>query len=140
MENTLTNKAIYFAQHWGQLAFIKMPHEDIFRDRISDVTINFVECIPLKPLSAISDEDAIECVKLYKSNVRGDIGIVEIHELIRASQELKERIILNYWNGINNGFNVLAVYDYLRSQSFALPWMGLSVEELQSRGWLKIRE
>lgn len=29
--------------------------------------------------------------------------------------------------------------DYLRSKGYALPWMGLSVEDLVSYGWVKIK-
>lgn len=29
--------------------------------------------------------------------------------------------------------------DYLRSKGYALPWMGLSVEDLVSYGWVKVK-
>jgi hypothetical protein len=32
------------------------------------------------------------------------------------------------------------LHDYLRSKGYALPWMGLSVDELVEYGWVKLKD
>tara|TARA_R110000850_G_scaffold275955_1_gene416448 strand:- start:30214 stop:30549 length:336 start_codon:yes stop_codon:yes gene_type:complete len=98
------NKAKFFAQYWGQMVGEGLNGtEDVHRANSA-----FTEFLNLKPLSSISDEDAITVG--YKS----------------ASHVPK----IKMWSQPN--------CDYLRLKSYALPWMGLSVEELIEAGWIRL--
>ena len=58
-ENTLENKAKFFAQYWGQ--YVLYFTSDFLR-KIDNLTLDSVEnddYLELKPLSQISDEDVI---------------------------------------------------------------------------------
>jgi len=98
----------------------------------------------LKPLSSITDEDAIEVSNVYKSNVRGysTIGAAGVprEEFVRAGLEFCKRLDGNYWNNFANIYNMLAAFDLLRSKGYALPFMGLSVDEMVQAGWIKLSE
>jgi len=110
--------------------------------------INAVALI-LKPLSSITDEDAFAVAELegYKTT-----GTIEREEnwvsVFTESPSGAEFSILfsNGYCGWDNGLDYSdhdtegvspAAYDYLRSRGYAIPWMGLSVEELKNAGWIK---
>lgn len=113
------NKEKFFAQYWGQDI---IHHDDIqYTGYYNSVDEQHMYdsgvdgyCLVLKPLSLISDEDA---------NVLGF---------------LCKEIFLNY----NNRTGILSTFqtDYLRSKGYALPWVGLSVEEMVESGWIKLIE
>lgn len=121
MENNLENKERFFALYWGQkvmyvggVGFVKighagwnLKHPDFF--------------LELKPLSSISDEDAIEVSKLCVNGNDKRIDNIKVYARIYASQSS-------------------LINDFLRSRGYALPWMGLLVEELVQRGWVKLKQ
>lgn len=127
-EINLENKAKFFAQYLGQ---------DILHGRYG-VNGNLVDLIAnkdtgdkywleLKPLSLITDEDAIEVVKILQG-----IGITST-----AMREPKEYCL----NAIGKTLYLTSpVVDYLRSKGYALPWMDLSVDEMIDAGWIRISE
>ncbi|MGN0003343.1 MAG: hypothetical protein ACI35V_07905 [Sphingobacterium composti] len=132
MENTLENKAKFFALYFGIHC---LRHEELPNIPALPIT-NIDLCRPgleaeyleLKPLPSISDEDAIEVAKVMK---------VDIYD------QLKEQII-TYIHGCIAHFNCkgdmsFRISDFLRSKGYALPWMGLSVEELVNIGWVKLK-
>ena len=131
MEKTLENKAKFFAQYWGQevvkwnfstgeSSYMTLPLDDF---RINEVKKFH---LILKPLLSIADEDAVDLSKIIKlkfSSVYNDEFVLS---------EIKKSII-------NDAHNLpYAVVDYLRSKSYALPYMGLSIEKLIEYGWVKI--
>lgn len=85
----------------------------------------------LKPLKTIPDEDAIAVSRM-------DVSIdKETHKFINPPGNRQKEI--DY--GKNNIYflcDKTKIADYLRSKSYALPWMGISVEEQISRGWIKL--
>lgn len=117
MENTLENKAKFFAQYWGQEVLLwhqwTNPNE---RSKIGSTPMRNPNgwSLSLKPLSLITDED-----KEY-------IGYSESYiDMLKKCNVSKI-----------DSF----VADYLRSKSCALPWMGLSVETMVEYGWIKLKE
>lgn len=68
----------------------------------------------LKPLSSISDEDAIEC------------GYEDLQSFAT--------------NHPDPNFLDLYSADYLRSKGYLVPFLGLSVDELIEAGWAKLTE
>lgn len=132
MGNNLENKAKYFAQHWGQIVFTTIGEHGLFKMYKPDVKYGY---LVLKPISSITDEDAIHCANIMglglawgydakidwiknwlttKANITGVVG----KEAFRISIE---------------------IYQYLISKGYALPFMGLSVEKLIEYGWLKLK-
>lgn len=132
IENTLENKAKFFAQYWAQKCII-VSEKAIVKQNIDSYFINrlevYNECfLELTPLSQITDEDAIE--------VAIQLGWID-HEEITQIHYAKE--FLNNEEDDNCSFKSYCfIVDYLRSKGYALPYMGLSVEELISYGWIKI--
>ena len=122
-QNTLENKARFFAQYFGQ--HVLYFSSDFLR-KIDNLTLDSVEdddFLELKPLSHISDEDAIEISKEYPafgSDIRNSVK-----ELFQEFDVLEL--------SIKTG-------DYLRSKGYALPYMDLSVEDLVEYGWVKLKE
>lgn len=113
--NTLENKAKFFAQYFGQRFLLWHEHSPIFNllveDFKSDTFSNYL--LQLTPISQITDEDA------YNAGI--------------TKARLKNHI---------NHPHIMTPFmcDYLRSKGYALPWMGLSVEQLVSFGWVKLKE
>ena len=150
MENTLINKDIYFAQYWGQDNLVE-PDGTFKVWFTSDKGLENAYLL-LKPLSAISDEDAIEVAKFaiseyYKEEnekqefpkeftiSRNKFDVEISYGVFVVNIHLSTAIV----NVANEGA-CLHCYQYLQSKSYALPFHGLSVEELQSRGWLRLIE
>ena len=126
MENTLKNKAKFFAQYWGQKIGVMNTDQSIkFRVGKNDL----FQLIELTSLSSITDEDAIEVTKLIgRDGNRGrNIDIIKLFT-----------VGSNWLFGSVNAILVIKASDYLRSKSYALPWMGLSVEKLIEYGWIKL--
>ena len=131
IQNTLENKTKFFAQYWGQdvlcrVIFGKNKNEIIMHNtpcsnlKLGEIIDSYLE---LKPLSRISDEDAIEISKEYPafgSNIRNSVK-----ELFQEFDDLEL--------SIKTG-------DYFRSKGYALPYMDLSVEDLVEYGWVKLKE
>ena len=144
-QNTLENKAKFFAQYWGQKVFKtsikqKIPHKNNFGK-----SIEFNDFIELKPLPQITDEDAIELMRLKIESK----GVVDIKTIEIENKTLDGyTFIVKYknWDDERVGFvfnghtNPLSFYDYIRSKGYALPWMDLSVEDLIEYGWVKLKE
>lgn len=143
MENTLENKAKIFAQYFGQkILYIldedypklnNIPHliEGLSLYNILDNRFNpHSYYIELKLLSSISDEDAIELWdKLYpKSN--------------RANAEKIYAVFSSIVKDYNDYsfFECQIIIDFLRSKGYALPYMGLSVEQQIEYGWVRLSE
>lgn len=122
MENTLENKSRFFAQYWGQKV-IALDDEQTFI--ISDLSQIKNWHLELTPLSDITDEDAKKVAALaYK---------------IRTGNIVDGKGYLHQFDKVNASYPTI-ISDYLRSKGYALPWMGLSVEQLMKYGWVKLEE
>lgn len=133
LENTLENKAKFFAQYYGCKVYMNSPNCRIPSKVFMGKSIEPKDFLELTPLSQISDEDAIEVAKIE------DSAYTESN-LVRG-KVIAENFI-NY-SDCNNSFRcslkMIKFMDYLRSKGYALPWMGLSVEELIEYGWVKLK-
>ena len=118
-QNTLENKAKFFAQYWGQKCG-KNKYCNLSVNKSNILNITHLE---LKPLSQISDEDAVEISKFYPS-----FG----SDIRNAVKELFQE-----WNVLELS---IETGDFLRSKGYALPYMDLSVEDLVEYGWVKLKE
>jgi hypothetical protein len=94
--------------------------------------------LELKPLSKISDEDALSLVKMnYPSTT-------EVREqiLIKWGKDLVDDI---EGNSEDKEFQIFfretfQCIDFLRSKGYALPFNGVSVEKQVEYGWIKLQE
>lgn len=123
MENTLENKAKFFAQYWGQRVF-KLDGLAKLKSKPFETPMDG-DHVELKPISSISHEDAFFVNNLENWNY-------ENMDWIRNT-------IINCIE-YNRGATKTHQYDYLRSKGYALPYMGLSVEQLAEYGWIKLQE
>ena len=115
----------FFAQYWGTKTLYiggvglvelgtggwNLKHPDFF--------------IQLKPLSKLSDKDAIEVSKIWGSKVESKIlgNIISIRIGTKGESEVR---------------NSIGVIDFLRSKGYALPFMEYSVDDLISFGWMRL--
>ena len=124
MKNTLENKTRFFAQYWGQHLIIMGSFLRII-DHVTLCNIENDDILQLKPLSKISDEEALILSKMRYSfeeyiNLENGKCMVSCHENQKSLMQIQ--------------------VDFLRSKGYALPWMDLSVEDLIDYGWIKLEE
>jgi len=138
MENTLENKAKFFAQYWGTDYIYKnewgtfkgnMSEKDSIYNFANQITSAYLE---LTPLSMISDEDAIEVANMdnqhYWVAITNHWNGKHISELVDMVKDRMSDCIM-----------FRDVSEYLRSKGYALPFMGLSVEKQIEYGWVKLK-
>lgn len=136
MENNLENKSKFFALYWG----FKCLRNELLNDNIPAHKVDTSNCkglpqqyLELKPLSQISDEDKIHiCSLLGIANYKDAYGFEDLFVSVNNN-------IQSYLSDDSIDFT-LECYDYLRSRGYALPWMGLSVEQLVEYGWVKLKK
>lgn len=173
MKNTLENRLKFYAQHLGQNIIIDSDcfssenSNDIIHTTLVSVTLKGIECdgwIPVtehtslefKPLSAITDEDALELATLMNPPFGFSANSTVIKTKLKTTvingnhsldigfkvDTLSKGFILKYENKPQSMFanEGIIFCDFLRSKGYALPWMGLSVENLVEYGWIKIKD
>lgn len=139
MENTLENKAKFFAQYYGQKVMkvddLTYPNLNKLYHTVGGLNIYNLQdgrfiCdsvyLQLKPLSQISDEDlegiyphGSEAFFIYYGNGNKELAV--------------DRFLYK--------FQLQPEYiDFLRLRGYAVPWAGLSVEKQQEYGWIKLTE
>lgn len=156
MENNLTNKAKFFALYYDQ-QILKVDNQNFTGLVSPDLAKVLNSYLELKPVSSITDEDALELIKIYGTD-GGDKGYnlkvsrksgLGVSFNFNRYGYLMSFMLLDKGGCINNyyerypthqHFTVLDVegIDYLRSKSYALPFMGLSVKQQIEYGWIKL--
>ncbi len=93
----------------------------------------------LKPLSAITDEDAIRCSKYsgWDLEITSDSSR---QSCIDCGKRVAGEYQRNYSKACINGTEWLQIYQYLQSKGYALPYMEYSVEDLVKAGIYKLEE
>lgn len=137
LQDNLENKAKFFALHWGQRIMKKnieglenfITEPDGFLRSPSKETY-----LELKPLSQISDEDAVEVSKIINKQFPKVYSIGDGEKFI-------EKYIAGNILALNlSRISTLShIEHYLRSKGYALPFMGMSVEDQISYGWVKLK-
>lgn len=138
-QNTLKNKTKFFFQYFNSEAIWRTSELD---ENIDEVTwefknfkyLNETDYLELKPLSQISDEDAIHGLKLIISSRNSSA-----FDYCKSQNYSIEQMV-NYFNRHLVYDFKLILTDYLRSKGYALPYMDLSVEDLIEYGWVKLKE
>ena len=121
-ENEALNKtdvrSRFFAQYWGT--------KTLYIGGVGLVELGTggwnlkhpVFFLQLKPLSKITDEDAISMYRGLERNYESANQFLEDYKSI--------------------GFLEQSEVDFLRSKGYAVPFMGYSVEDLVSFGWVRL--
>ncbi len=153
MENNTEEKKRFYNQYIGQyvlslphLVYINNPpepsHEEYGEDMLTYQNIEKVMQynfpLWLTSLESITDEHAIEVAKMcYKDTTQTKKEV-----LIRWGKEVSEEIgkYQNLSWDFMNYYTIIPCVDFLRKNSYAVPFDGKPVEELISRGWVKIKE
>lgn len=146
MENTIENKRKFFALYMDQHfvyknvfgAFNGTVGDFHFNDNIKNDAI-----IILKPFSVITKEEAEEVIRLYApQEIIKTVSLLVYPDVICINRFSK-----NTGEKAKNSQKVVkldsvaansACADYLRSQGYAVPYMGLSVDKLVEYGWIKL--
>ncbi|PZO33206.1 MAG: hypothetical protein DCE86_05470 [Flavobacteriaceae bacterium] len=137
MENTLENKAKFFANYWGQKKFVfpeieKMTPQKIGVSYMDSFGVNNRSLI-LKSLSSISVED-------LKNIGFGFPGGTDKIEFVFSPDNYSFHWVAKKGLNSTEGYFALKDFDYLRSKGYALPWMGISVQKQIEYGWVKLSE
>lgn len=125
-------------EHWQQRSFLdEIKNGQIIVTGKSfpySRAISFNECRMLvKPLSAITDEDAIEVAKMCHSFSHKDDHVLkhEGHDLIKNYLYRQSNI---------HGIDWYKIFQYLQSRRYALPYLNYTVEQLVEAGIYKLIE
>lgn len=142
MEKNIQNKGKFISQYWGQKVLTR-PHcgrkKWIIGDEVSIHAITFEKCydykyyLELKDIFSITDEHAQKVAEIF--GLGHLLGAVRELVLSIFKVSIHESGNTSSVNGINNW---LHVFDYLRSEGYAVPWMGMSIAKLVEYGWIKI--
>ncbi len=138
MENSLENKAKFFALYWGVNCisnddFVwhgQETFETVLSTSKGDLSGWYAT---LKSLKDITDEDAVEVAKICEFTNQNSFTCKVFVENYFYNQYTIDR-------PYSFTHNVSQSIDLLRSKGYALPWMGLSIEQLIEYGWVKIQE
>lgn len=169
MENTIENKAKFFALYWGQDIMKYYFEDETFHIIQGFMHPNYLKAshLQLNPISQISDEDAIEVASIilnkkinplqlirwdwrYSVIVNREKSVqdenVEIEMYVSITYDSCDiKFIWDYKHSKGVGQqerhcpNSVTAYDYLRSKGYAVTYMGLSVEKLVEYGWIKLK-
>ena len=156
-EITPENKAKFFAQYWGQkIAHYSDGNNARYTVCVGKYPFSSIHHIILKPLSSISDEDAIDVAKIvhstsflnHKHKWEVDVDVEYGFKTVSAKGSYHSFDIdiiddghVSMYDGDNPTLSTLNHYgalDLLRSRGYALPYMGLPVKEMIEAGWIKL--
>lgn len=172
MENTLENKRLFMLAYPDKEYYYKNEF-GTYKSAVAGyhfndhVRTNETCILLLKPLSSISDEDAIEIAKIVSIRWSKHFRENEITYSI-FKREGQTTTVTRHTKGHKNVWiriekdsvyikdeerksgnsmfpgetyentNPYECLDFLRSKGYALPYRGLSVEEQISRGWVRL--
>lgn len=128
MGNNLENKAKFFALYYGQRVLCVQGGDD--------------KLMPLSHWNTIQFEAPFYSSWLELKDVK-DISIEDANKItIYGEYAINKKNINEY--GYQSPYSFEHYHqpsiDFLRSKGYALPFMGLSVEQLINYGWVKLKD
>lgn len=134
MKREITNedKAKFLMQYFGQNVALYYGRSEVEEvDEFAGIDTERT-CLLLKPLSAITDEDAEYVAKIAHR-------VDHFQTADRGKSYINKMLLTEdcYHDGYFSFAQVGNTIDFLRSKGYALPYMYLSVEELKNIGWIK---
>lgn len=153
MKNTLENKANFLLFQYAQNRnSIKSAKGDGVVFGVLNITNNPEDYyFEGTPLSQITDEDAIEVIRLWLDadgySMGGIISITpkvefktDRFDAVYITSIVKHKTWADEQHSLVINRNLKAyIADYLRSKGYALPYNGISVETLIEWGWIKLK-
>lgn len=137
-------KEAFFAQYWDQRSCIMpystkhvIPMECLYywhnRPEDQKKSVGELSCIQLKPLSSVTIVDAKVVIEMM--GLQWDYESGQFYELL-----LKKGVFMDYFERVRPVFmkETSGVVDYFRSKGYALPFRGITVEEMVEAGWIKL--
>lgn len=87
----------------------------------------------LTPIAMITDEDLIQCYYISSQKIGYDytMDFQPVNIMARHWIEME---------GIKSVYKYSEQSDYLRSQGYAIPWNGISVDDMVEAGWIKLKK
>lgn len=135
------NKEKFFALYWGQGVLCSLVYGDGWGinsgtiKKHSSNDINYSKWLSLKSISKISDEDLLKIYHLHSASIGYDYTMDFKPPLEMAKHWMEKE---ENWKKSVAKYSI--VDHYLRSRGYALPWMGLLVDEMVEAGWIKLIE
>ena len=117
--NETAVKCRFFAQYWGQQ--VQRYENNNYKKVVNgfiETNLQDKDYLLLKPISKITDEDAISMYRGLERNYESANQFLEDYKSI--------------------GFLVQSEVDFLRSKGYAVPFMNYSVEDLVKMGWVQL--
>jgi len=138
MENTVENKAIYFAHHYGQKVKSSYLPEQIEPCAIDGNTFKIFHLVingilKLTPLDQIEDVDAIAVGRMFLKGEQPNSELLYCGKIFATCMFDNDDA---HETGLYNEH--CQAIDYLRSRGYAVPFHGLKVQSLIDYAWLKI--
>ena len=146
MENTLQNKACFFAQYWGQdVLMVVLNNGTHVRAKVgaSLDLCNEGDYLELMPIEKISRDDCRDIAAMvFTEPNKDEENMVSARNFVMHHFNNKNLSRYYLWKikpfEDTNLIHVL-VTDYLRSRGYAMPYMGIRVETLVEWGWVKLK-
>jgi len=136
MENTIKNKSKFFAQYWGQKVLVFNDQGQYVKGGRYEVdgSVDNHSFLELKPLSSISDEDAIKVFdKVFPNSLP-----TNDYDKIETIKEVYENEFRVYrFLGLDDSTSFI---DACRALEYALPFNGLSIKKQIEYNWVKIKK
>lgn len=131
------DKAAFFAQYWGQ--FVAMVEERYKYEQynVDMTTIGCVKYLRLKPLSAITDKDALKLSQILHPCI--ELANVDHGKAIAESLTLFG-ICTNQEIGARFAWSIQYIADFLRSRGYLIPFRNYSTDQILEMGWVKLKE
>lgn len=136
-ENNIQNKAAYMSCYWGQeVAHYSDGDNNRYIVAVGKHDFSAIHYLELTQLSNISDEHAFEV-----ANIRGFVNVTRVKFVFEG-----------YWATIKQegkrSVSKFVFYrdmyqpeiDKLREFGYLTDWRDLSIEELLTRGWAKVKQ
>ena len=117
--NETAVKCRFFAQYWRQQ--VQRYENNNYKKVVNgfiETNLQDKDYLLLKPISKITDEDAISMYRGLERNYESANQFLEDYKSI--------------------GFLVQSEVDFLRSKGYAVPFMNYSVEDLVKMGWVQL--
>lgn len=140
MKNSPEIKLHFFSSYLGQkiMSCVHYNVEKLYRLSMArllmlETKIDDGYYLSLKPLSKISDEDCLEIYNLITPNGKADNKILSGKAYVSGYD--KEEI-----ERAHTTYEAVLIIDFLRSKGYALPYMGVTVEEQIEWGWIKLKK
>lgn len=136
MENSIENKIAFMAQYYGQYVLRSYFPEQTGLSKIDGMCFHIQHLLmngylELKRLPDLTDKDALNIAGILKWNHYTDEGkIKQVKNFIDSYLDYHSTNI-----SPNEYFEVL---DYLRSNAYAVPYNGMTVEQQVEYLWVKI--